>query len=165
MIQLILQERISKTIVIRKCFSLFCKDESRNASLSKSSTFRARRFKNQTNVCSTRAVDVFLNMQAKLPAVQLAPKAVEIPRTQVRDEVADTPVEVQHQVPMVQKAETTHDASQSQFIDEGFSSLSWRRGRCFWLRKLGTLPRLTECTKRPVSPWSNRQVPETMNEK
>ena len=63
----------------------------------------------ERDVCSHRAVDVVMALQAEVPAVQVAQKTVETPKARIPDEVADIPVAVQHQVPMV---------PQLQFIDE-----------------------------------------------
>ena len=51
-------------------------------------------------------------MQAEVPAVQVVEETVEIPQAQVSDEIADTHVAVQHQVPIVQEAQMTHGAPQ-----------------------------------------------------
>ena len=63
----------------------------------------------ERDVCSHRAVDVVMSLHAEVSAVQVAKKTVETPKARIPDEVADIPVAVQHQVPMV---------PQLQFIDE-----------------------------------------------
>ena len=72
-------------------------------------------------------------MQAKVQALQVVQKTVEIPQAQIPDEVADTLVAVQHQVPTPideagpdakkyrnadEENKARHDATKLQIIDE-----------------------------------------------
>ena len=57
-------------------------------------------------------------MQAKVPAVQVVQKTVEIPQAHMPNKVVHTPCAIQHQGSMVQKVQITRGASRLQFIDE-----------------------------------------------
>ena len=57
-------------------------------------------------------------MQAKVPAVQVAQKTVEIPQAHMPNKVVHTPIAMQHQGSMVQKVQMTRGSSRLQFIDE-----------------------------------------------
>ena len=63
-------------------------------------------------------VDVPVTMQAKVPAVQVVHKTVEIPQAHMPNKVVHTPCAIQHQGSMVQKVQMTRGASRLQFIDE-----------------------------------------------